>query len=306
VNLPIVRHSDYDATLPDGHRFPMAKFAALAEILVVRGLALDGFIAPQPASRDQLIGAHDADYVDAVLSLRLCAQAQRRIGLPLTAAVMARSVRAVGGTILAADLALAHGLAVNAAGGSHHAGRDGGAGFCVFNDVAVASCDLLARSAIRQALVIDLDVHQGDGTATIFADDPRVFTLSVHGETNFPTRKAVSDLDIGLPRGTGSEAYLAALKSALATAFARCAPDLVFFNAGIDPHMDDALGHLSLSDAGLAARDKMVFDAVAARGVPMAIVAGGGYGGDPGVIAARHADVIARAAARFSTWPRRR
>jgi acetoin utilization deacetylase AcuC-like enzyme len=306
VSLPIVRHSDYDAVLPDGHRFPMAKFAALAETLIARGLAPDGFAAPEPARRDQLIGAHDADYVDAVLALSLCRQAQRRIGLPVSAAVVARSVRAVGGTILAADLALARGLAANAAGGSHHAGRSGGAGFCVFNDVAVAACDLLARGAIRQALVIDLDVHQGDGTADIFADEPRVFTLSVHGETNFPARKAISDLDIGLPRGAGDEAYLDALASALAKALGQTTPDLVFYNAGIDPHTDDALGHLALSDAGLAARDAMVFDAVAAAGAPMAVVAGGGYGGDPRMIAARHADVIARAAARFATWPRHR
>jgi acetoin utilization deacetylase AcuC-like enzyme len=305
VSLPIVRGAAYDAPLPDGHRFPMAKFAALADHLIARGLGPEGFIAPVPARRDQLIAAHEPAYVDAVLSLTLPAEAQRRIGLPVTADVVRRSLHAVGGTIRAAELALEQGLAANAAGGSHHAGPSGGAGFCVFNDVAVAALDLLARGAIGQALVIDLDVHQGDGTAAIFADDSRVFTVSVHGETNFPARKAASDIDIGLPRGAEDAVYLQAVAGALAAAFARCAPDLVFFNAGIDPHTDDALGHLRVSDAGLAARDGLVFDAAQARGLPLVIVAGGGYGADAALIAGRHADVIARAAARFADWPRR-
>lgn len=306
MTLPIVRHADYDAALPAGHRFPMAKFAALGEILTARGLAPCGFEAPAPARRDQLIAAHDAAYVDAVLSLSLGPDAARRIGLPVTAEVVRRSLRSVGGTIYAAELALRHAIAANAAGGSHHAGPAGGAGFCVFNDVAVAALDLLARGAIGQALVIDLDVHQGDGTAAIFAADHRVFTLSVHGETNFPTRKAASDLDVGLARGAGDDEYLAAVATALDAAFGRCAPDLVFYNAGIDPHTDDALGHLQVSDGGLSARDALVFDAVAARSLPLVIVAGGGYGPDPLAIASRHADVIERAAARFATWPRRR
>jgi acetoin utilization deacetylase AcuC-like enzyme len=295
VALPVVRHSDYDAPLQDGHRFPMRKFSALGEILAAQGL-LGGLSEPELASRAQLARAHDPAYVDAVLALDVPREVERRIGLPITADVVRRSRRAVGGTLHAAELALQHGIAVNAAGGSHHAGRAGGAGFCVFNDVAVAALDLLSRGAMRKALVIDLDVHQGDGTADIFAHEPAVFTLSVHGQTNFPTRKASSDLDIGLPRGADDFVYLAALHQALAHALATTKPDLVFYNAGVDPHMDDTLGHLALSDDGLAQRDEAVFAAIHAARAACVVVAGGGYGPDPDAIAARHAGVIARAA----------
>jgi acetoin utilization deacetylase AcuC-like enzyme len=306
---PIVRHPAYDAALPDGHRFPMGKFAALAALLQDEGLAGDGFHEPAPASRAQLCLAHDAAYVDAVLAAGVDPAMTRRIGLPVTAGVAARSAAAAGGTLLTARLALAHGLACNTAGGSHHAFRDGGAGFCVFNDVAVAALSLLEEGALRRALVVDCDVHQGDGTAAIFADDPRVFTLSLHCDANFPSRKQRSDLDIGLPKGTQDEAYLEALDSAVRAALSRFAPDLVFYNAGVDVHAEDALGFLALSDAGIAARDRLVLEALHARaGLPIAGVLGGGYGPDVTALARRHAILHRTTAAVFaarSTAPTR-
>jgi acetoin utilization deacetylase AcuC-like enzyme len=295
--IPIVHHPDYDAPLPDGHRFPMRKFAALADILRAEGLAPNGFAVPDPATRDQLIAAHTPAYVDAVLTQTVARDVERRIGLPVSEPVARRACAATGGTLLTARLALAHGLACNTAGGSHHAARDGGVGFCVFNDVAVAALALLDAGAVRCVLVIDLDVHQGDGTADIFRDDPRVFTFSMHCAENFPSRKIAGDLDVALPKGMGDDGYLAALDSNLLQALGAGPFDLAFYNAGVDPHADDALGLLRLSDAGLAARDRMVLSVVRAAGVPVAGVIGGGYGPDVTVIARRHAILHRTAAA---------
>lgn len=287
--LPIVHHPAYDAPLPEEHRFPMGKFKALAQILVAEGLAPEGFHEPTLASREALIRAHDAAYVDAVMSQTVSPMITRRIGLPITEAVALRARAATGGTLLTAELALRHGLACNTAGGSHHAARDGGAGFCVFNDVAVAALDVLERGGVSQILVVDLDVHQGDGTALIFADDPRVFTFSMHAEKNYPSRKPPSDLDIGLESGLEDAAYLARLSEALVALLERVRPELVFYVAGVDPHRDDQLGLLALSDAGLAARERFVISACRRAGVAVACVLGGGYGRDVGVIAGRHA-----------------
>jgi acetoin utilization deacetylase AcuC-like enzyme len=294
---PIVHHPDYSAPLPNGHRFPMGKFAALAAILRAENLAPDGFAHPEPADRAALIMAHDQAYVDAVLACAVPRATERRIGLPITPDVVRRACAAPAGTLLAARLALSHGVACNTAGGSHHAFRETGAGFCVFNDVAVAALTLLHEGAIARALVVDCDVHQGDGTAAIFADDARVFTLSVHCEQNFPARKQISDCDVGLPRATDGEAYLAALARALDQAFARIRPDIVFYNAGVDVHADDGLGYLALSDADIAARDRLVMGEARRRCVPVCGVLGGGYGPDPTLIAARHASLFRTAAA---------
>jgi acetoin utilization deacetylase AcuC-like enzyme len=297
--VPIVHHPAYQAPMPAGHRFPMGKFGRLVEVLIEEGIvARNGLHEPELASAEMLSLAHDPAYVAAVFELALEPAAERRIGLPITEEVVRRSRAACGGTLLAARLALARGLACNTAGGSHHAGPAGGAGFCVFNDVAAAALQLLAEDAIARALVIDLDVHQGDGTADIFAGDPRVFTLSVHCEANFPTRKAQSDLDVGLPRGLGDDAYLDALAPALEEAMVSARPDLIFYNAGVDPHTDDQLGHLALSDEGLARRDRMVFARARAAAVPVAGVLGGGYGPDIDAIARRHA-ILHRTAAGF-------
>ena len=243
---------------------------------------------------------HDPAYVRMILEADAPRDVERRLGLPVTPSVAARACAAVGGTLLAARLALAHGLACNTAGGSHHAARGYGSGFCTFNDVAVAARRLLDEGAVARVLVVDLDVHQGDGTAFIFEHEPAVFTFSMHGEKNFPARRAVSDLDVDLADGTGDEAYLEALAHHLPRVIDRAAPDLVFFNAGVDPHADDKLGRLSLTDAGLAARDAFVIATCRDAGLPVAGVIGGGYGPDVDVLARRHATLHRAATAAFA------
>ena len=244
---------------------------------------------PEPAPRGWLELAHDSGYVAGVLEQRLDAAAIRRLGLPLSPVLALRSRCAVAGTVLTARLALEHGIACNTAGGSHHAFAGFGSGFCVFNDVAVAARLLLTEGVIGKALVIDLDVHQGDGTAAILADDPRVHTLSVHCRVNFPARKQQSDLDVALDAGVGDADYLAVLDHLLPPLLDRVRPDLVFYNAGVDPHVDDRLGRLALTDAGLAARERLVLELCRSRGLPLACVVGGGYADDLDVLARRHA-----------------
>ena len=294
---PIVFHPAYEAALPEGHRFPMRKYGRLAETLLARGLAPEGFVRPEPLDAATITLAHDPDYVDSVFALSVPRAIEREIGLPVDAGVAARACASAGGTLLAARLALAHGLAGSAAGGSHHARRAGGAGFCIFNDVAVAARALHAEGAIRRALVVDLDVHQGDGTADCLAAAPDLFTLSIHAEKNYPVRKIAGDLDIGLPDGLDDAGYLAVLEARLPPLLDALAPNLVFYNAGIDPHRDDRLGRLALSDAGLSARDRFVVGAARARGIPLVAVIGGGYGPDIDALAARHALVFEAMAA---------
>jgi acetoin utilization deacetylase AcuC-like enzyme len=277
----------------------MPKFRALHAHLERIGLvdAVNRFV-PEPADWATLTRVHAPDYVRDVLGQTLSPMAERRLGLPQSPALADRSRAATAGTLLAARLALAHGLACNTAGGSHHAFADAGSGFCVFNDVAVAAAALLAEGAVRKVLVIDLDVHQGDGTALIFRDDPRVFTFSMHAATNFPARKQQSDLDLALPRDLADAAYLVALEETLPKLFDDVRPDLVFYNAGVDPHADDRLGHLALSDDGLKARDFAVIDAVRRRGIPLVGVVGGGYDRDVERLVRRHA-ILHRTAARL-------
>lgn len=274
----------------------MDKFSRLAAVLADEALAgPEGFHRPDLIDLESLLLVHDEAYVQGVLELTLPADLVRRIGLPNSESVATRARAATGGTLLTARLALKRGLACNTAGGSHHAAADSGSGFCVFNDVAVAARRLLHEGAIGKALVVDLDVHQGDGTARIFADDPAVFTFSMHAEKNFPARKAVSDLDVELADGTGDVAYLAKLADILPALLDRERPDLVFFNAGVDPHADDKLGRLSLSDEGLARREAYVLDCCLARRIPLAGVIGGGYDPDLDRLAQRHA-ILHRAA----------
>lgn len=296
--LPIVHHPDYLVPLRPGHRFPMSKYGYLREALVARGLMpAGGTPRPAPASAAQVGLAHDPAYVARVFTQALAPDEVRRIGLPASEMVARRARLAAAGTLLAAWLALEHGLALNAAGGSHHAGPDAGAGFCVFNDVAVAVANLMAQGVPGPVLVIDADVHQGDGTARIFAGDPRVFTFSIHAERNFPARKARSDLDIALADGTGDAAYLAALAEGVAQALAAARPRIVFYNAGVDVWKGDRLGRLGLSEAGIRARDAHVIAAVRSRGLPLVGVLGGGYDDDPRRLAARHAILFEEAAA---------
>ncbi len=294
---PIVFHPAYEATLPEGHRFPMRKYGRLAEILRARGLAPDGFVTPEPADAALLSGAHDPAYVEAVLAAQVPRAIERAIGLPVTESVAARSRASAGGTLCAARLALRHGLAGSTAGGSHHARRAGGAGFCVFNDVAVAALALRRSGEITRALVIDLDVHQGDGTADCLAREPDLFTLSIHCERNYPTDKVPGDLDIGLPDGIGDADYLAVLEARLPALIQNFSPDLIFYNAGVDPHRDDRLGRLCLTDAGLRARERAVVGLARAQNVPLCAVIGGGYGADVDALAGRHALVFEAMAA---------
>ncbi|WP_407660353.1 histone deacetylase family protein [Kaistia algarum] len=289
MKLPIVHHPAYTAEIPADHRFPMGKYRRLAEVLLEAGLAPDGFITPEPASAAQLSLAHDAAYVDQVLSLAVPREIEREIGLPMNETVMHRARAATGGTLLAARLALEAGIACNTAGGSHHARSRQGAGFCTFNDVAVAIRVLMREGRIGTALVVDCDVHQGDGTAEIFEHDANVTTLSLHAARNYPVRKRRSTLDVALDDDLGDADYLAALSGVLPALLDRTHPDIVFYNAGVDPHAGDRLGRLALSDAGLAERDRFVFKTVASRGIPVAGVIGGGYGSDIDAIARRHA-----------------
>lgn len=232
-----------------------------------------------------------------MFALGLSEAEQRRIGLPRGEAFVRRSRLAAAGTVLAAETALQVGLASNTAGGSHHAGRGYGSGFCTFNDVAVAAGALLAAGRIRRALVVDCDAHQGDGTAEIFAGDDRVFTLSLHGEKNFPVRKIPSDIDIGLADGTGDAVYAEALQAALAQALDAGPFDLTFYNAGVDVHAGDRLGRLSLSDDGIRHRDRTVIGRLRAAALPVVTVLGGGYADDASVVASRHVITFEEAAA---------
>lgn len=290
MSLPIVFHPDYQAQLRPGHRFPMSKYHYLREALIARGLLppVGGFLSPAPAPIAHVAAVHALDYVERVATQRLTAAEARQIGLPGSEAVARRAFLSAAGTLLAARLAIEHGIACNMAGGSHHAGPEGGAGFCVFNDVAVAAQALLSEGRVARVLIVDCDVHQGDGTARIFAARRDVLTLSLHAERNYPARKARSHADYPLPDALGDAAYLEVLRHALAQV-EDFAADLVFYNAGVDPHQDDRLGRLGLSSAGLRARDAAVIGWAQARGVPLVGVLGGGYDDDPDRLAARHA-----------------
>lgn len=309
VSVPLVYHPEYVTPLPARHRFPMPKFGMIAEVLREEGLVGDGgFAEPAAATREVVGRVHERAYVDAFCDGALSDEAVRRIGLPWSAGLVTRSLRAVGGTLLTCRLALRHGLACNTAGGTHHAHREFGSGFCIFNDIAVAVRTLLDEGAIDVALVLDLDVHQGDGTARVFRDEPGVFTASVHCGKNFPARKATSDVDVDVPKGMDDAAYLellaegtgdgvavtgqqAATWGGLDALLHAVEPDVVLYDAGVDPHRDDALGHLALSDAGLYARDRFVIDLCRSHGVPVACVIGGGYDKDWRRLAERHATV---------------
>ena len=297
MTFTLVHHPDYATPLPPGHSFPMDKYS-----LFIAGMQNGGAVfethAPGLAPRAWLTAVHDAGYVEAVLSGTLDAAAQRRIGFPVTTRIARRSRLVCGGTWAAARLALQRGFAANAAGGSHHALPGAGAGYCVFNDLGVAGARLLAEEAVRRLMVVDLDVHQGDGTATIFTGRANAITFSMHAARNFPVRKARSTRDIELPDGMGDEAYLAILERELPALLDAHAPDLVLYQAGVDPHADDRLGRLALSDAGLQARDAYVVRTCRTRGVSVAATLGGGYGADRAAVAARHVrGVLAMAAA---------
>lgn len=271
----IYRTDQFALPLPPGHRFPAEKYGMLGE--AVAAMAPDRIAEAPAASAAELTLAHDPDYVGRMLDGSIAPAIQREIGLPWSAALVARSCRSVGATLAAARSALLYGCGINLAGGTHHAGYAKGGGFCVFNDVAVTIRVLQQEGLIRRAAVIDLDVHQGNGTAELFAGDASVFTLSLHGEKNFPFRRVASTLDVDLPDDTGDDAYLAALSQALYTLQGVFQPDIVFYLAGADPYHGDRLGRLQLSMAGLAARDACVFDLCEQRQWPLVLTMAGGY-----------------------------
>jgi acetoin utilization deacetylase AcuC-like enzyme len=295
--LHVVHHADYVVTASGGaHQF--SKYGAVMDVLRGEGDLTE--YAPEPMSRAWLEAAHDPVYVEAVLNARVVSAIERRIGFAITPDVARRARLSPGGTWLAARLALEHGYAANAAGGSHHALPSTGAGFCVFNDLAVAALRLAGEGDAPRILIVDCDVHQGDGTAVILAGHPSIATLSVHADKNFPARKAHSTLDVALPDGTGDDAYLAALVPALATLIEANRPDLILYQAGVDVHVADKLGRLSLNDAGIAARDTHVAETARRLGIPLASVMGGGYGDDVRAVATRHAAVMRTCAAVFT------
>ncbi len=265
--------------LPPGHRFPMAKYAMLREALIASGdFSPADFLLPAAASDAELARAHDPAYIRAVSCGQLPAKAQKAIGFPWSLEMVERSRRSAGATLAACRSALASGgFAANLAGGTHHAFRDRGEGFCVFNDAAVAALAVLAEGLAARVLIVDLDVHQGNGTAAILRDEARVFTFSMHGARNYPFDKEISDLDVELPDGCDDAHYLAQLDAHLETALDLAHPDLVIYLAGADPYQDDRLGRLGLSMAGLAERDRHVFSACRARRLPVAIAMAGGY-----------------------------
>jgi len=288
--LPLFFHPDYAPTLPPGHRFPMSKYALLPGALDALWQAVER-LDPPLMPVEWLNAVHDPAYVAAVLAAAVPAEIERRIGLPVTAAVAHRTRLVAGGTYAAALHALAHGWAANGAGGSHHAGPDGGAGYCVTNDLAIAAHRLVREAAVARVLIVDCDVHQGDGTARIMAGRDDIITLSIHSAKNFPVRKARSHVDIELPDGTADAEYLAALEPELLALLARHRPQLVLYQAGVDPHGEDRLGRLALTDVGLAAREALVARACHGAGAALAVTLGGGYA-DPPVAAARHAAVL--------------
>ncbi|MCB9878024.1 MAG: histone deacetylase [Planctomycetes bacterium] len=265
--------------LPPEHRFPLAKYRLLRERVLTwpASTGVELLLAPR-ATDAELRLVHTNDYLAGFAAGTLGEAAMKRIGFPWSPELVERSRRSCGGTIAAARTAVVDGAAAYLAGGTHHARADRGAGYCVYNDCAVAARIAQSELGVGRVLIVDTDVHQGDGTAAVFADDPSVFTFSVHGDANFPAEKATSDLDIALPTGTGDDEYLARLRDGLAAAIARSAPQLVFYLSGADPFAGDRLGRLALSKRGLAARDELVFEAVRQLGVPHVTVMGGGYG----------------------------
>ena len=290
-------HPGYQLALSPGHPFPMSKYPLLKERLIAEGtIGAGDLLEPRPAELGALNLVHTAGYLDKLQSAGLSGAEQRRLGLPWSEALWHRSRLASGGTLLAAREALEGGLAANLAGGTHHAFADHGEGFCVLNDVAVAIRQLLLEGAIGRAAVIDLDVHQGNGTAAIFEADAAVFTFSMHGERNYPLQKMRSNLDVPMRDGAGDEEYLDALQRHLPTVLGTGA-DIAFYLAGVDVAAGDRYGKLSLSEEGIRLRERLVIEAVRERGVPLVIVLAGGYAASRARTAELHAHVFREAVA---------
>jgi acetoin utilization deacetylase AcuC-like enzyme len=289
--IAIVHHPDYVAPAPDDSRYRWNKNKLVREHLEASGEAIE-WIEPERMERGWLERVHCPAYVEEVISAAVPREKERRIGFPVTEVVARRAQRVPGGTYRAALEALKRGFAANNAGGSHHGLYDTGAGYCVFNDLAIAAVRLTEEARIRRVLVVDCDVHQGDGTAALCAGRDGIATYSIHAEKNFPVRKAASTVDVALADRTGDDEYLQALDESLVPLVDSFGPDLILYQGGVDPFEGDRLGRLALTQAGLDARDALVAGLAKARGVPVAATLGGGYGADIGEVAARHARTI--------------
>ena len=278
MELPVVNHKDYEAQLNDDNKFPIKKFGELAKALI-KNKIVKNFYVPEPCSVETLKEVHTKDYINKIKNKTLDKNEIRKIGFPLVDSVVRRSFIATGGTVLATKLALNYGIACNTAGGSHHATSNEGAGFCVFNDVAVAAKYLTTRGLANRILIIDLDVHQGNGNSEIFKNDNQVFTFSMHSKVNYPAKKSVSDLDIELEENLEDREYIDILKNNLKYLNEK-EFDFVFYIAGVDIHYNDRLGKLKISDNGIFERDELVIDNFFSNKIPICGVLGGGYNED--------------------------
>ena len=289
MELPVVNHEDYLAKIGDDHKFPINKFGELANYLIKKKI-VKKFYKPYACSEETLKRAHSASYITHVKNKTLDKKEVKKIGFPLVDSVIKRSLVATGGTVLASKLAINNGLACNTAGGSHHANFDGGAGYCVFNDVAVAAQYLLDRGLAFRILIVDLDVHQGNGNSDIFKNNRNVFTFSMHSKSNYPAKKSVSDIDVELSDYMEDEKYIKILKFYL-NQLNRENFDYVFYIAGVDIHFNDRLGKLKISDEGIKQRDELVTENFFSKGIPLCGVLGGGYNKDFNKLVELHASL---------------
>ena len=278
MDLPVINHEDYFAKIGDDHKFPINKFSELAKYLIDQKIVKE-FHKPYPCSDETLKRAHSEKYIKDIKNKTLDKKGVKKIGFPLVDSVVQRSLVATGGTVLASKLAINYGLACNTAGGSHHANFEGGAGYCVFNDVAVAAYYLLDRGLAGRILIVDLDVHQGNGNSDIFKDNTNVFTFSMHSKSNYPAKKSISDLDVELEDNLEDKQYLKTLKFYL-NELNEENFDYVFYIAGVDIHHNDRLGKLKISDEGIKERDELVTENFFSKGIPLCGVLGGGYNKD--------------------------
>lgn len=275
MELPVINHEDYFAKIGDDHKFPINKFGELANYLLEKKI-INQFHKPYPCSVKTLKGAHSQTYISNIINKSLDQNGVKKIGFPLVDSVVKRSLVATGGTVLASKLALEHRIACNTAGGSHHANFDGGAGYCVFNDVAVAANYLLNKGLVKNILIVDLDVHQGNGNSDIFENNKNVFTFSMHSKSNYPAKKSKSDLDIELEDNTEDQKYIETLKDSIQL-LNKQKFDFVFYIAGVDVHFNDRLGKLKLSDDGIKKREEIVIGNFFSKKIPICGVLGGGY-----------------------------
>lgn len=291
--LHIAYHPLYAHPLPEGHRFPMAKYELIPGQLVYEAVITEAnLFAPEPVAEEVLLWTHDADYWQRMQQLQLTDKEMRAIGFPQSAQLTEREVRIAQGSITCAIYAQQYGVALNIAGGTHHAFAGHGEGFCLLNDFAIAANYLLHRQLARQILIVDLDVHQGNGTAAIFAHEPRVFTFSMHGQHNYPFRKETSDLDIGLPDGCSGSDYLSVLTEQLPRLINRVQPDFICYLSGVDVLATDKFGKLQLSMSDVQQRDEIVFDLCRRHHIPVAVAMGGGYSPDIRDIVTAHCNTF--------------